>query len=261
MARKGDKSKQQLLNEIYKKEYTNYLNRVRRQQAQGWFGYEIIPKVKKPSEASINRIRNIKAPQIRAKSTAYRSTTTGGIYEPEQGRRIEAKRRSESAKKAAKTRAKNIKLLQESFRKEFNTDEYLPSEVDVITDVINKEYINRLDAKTLFNNLLDTLRDAPSDPDYYRLKRPKYRMHSENREVLMSKISEILARDIADNIVSELMPKDLLNELEKSIQEAVFAYEEKTIAFGMTRALQLLNGGGLSKKDYDTLLNTTDSEA
>ena len=89
MANKRRKKKQSKVDIIYKEysnEYTKYLARVRNQQKQG-VQVKIIKRVKKPTQASINRIKKQTAKEIRKNATVVDMLTGEEITAKEYGRK------------------------------------------------------------------------------------------------------------------------------------------------------------------------------
>lgn len=89
MANKRIKKKQtkaSILQHQYVKEYNNYLARVRNQQKQG-VQVERIKRVKKPTQASIERLKKQKAKEIRSKASVVNMLTGELITYKEYGRK------------------------------------------------------------------------------------------------------------------------------------------------------------------------------
>ena len=96
----------------YKKARTNYMARVNRMKKQGW-DIDVIPIVKNPTKASINRLNKQSSKEIRAKSKLYDITTGKEVTKHrlkkarEQGKR----KKSISAQIAKKTQRDNINVV------------------------------------------------------------------------------------------------------------------------------------------------------
>lgn len=89
MANKRMKKKQtkgSILQQQYSKEYNKYLARVRNQQKQG-VQAQIIKRVKKPTQASIERLKKQKAKEIREKASVVNMLTGELITAKEYGRK------------------------------------------------------------------------------------------------------------------------------------------------------------------------------
>ena len=89
MANKHIKKKQtkaSILREQYSKEYNKYLARVRNQQKQG-VQVQRIKRVKKPSQASIERLKKQTAKEIRDKASVVNMLTGELITSKEYGRK------------------------------------------------------------------------------------------------------------------------------------------------------------------------------
>ena len=85
--------------EQYKREYRNYLRRVNRAVKQGYI-VDVIGRVKKPTRASINRLKHQIGEKIRAKS-AIVDIETGEILKP-----------IKNKKKRLQQQRKNVKILK-----------------------------------------------------------------------------------------------------------------------------------------------------
>lgn len=85
--------------EQYKREYRNYLRRVNRAVKQGYI-VDVIGRVKKPTRASINRLKHQVGEKIRAKSEIV-DIETGEILKP-----------IKNKKKRLQQQRKNVKILK-----------------------------------------------------------------------------------------------------------------------------------------------------
>lgn len=85
--------------EQYKREYRNYLRRVNRSVKQGYI-VDVIGRVKKPTRASINRLKHQTGEKIRAKSKIV-DIETGEILNP-----------IKNKKKRLQQQRKNVKILK-----------------------------------------------------------------------------------------------------------------------------------------------------
>lgn len=85
--------------EQYKREYRNYLRRVNRAVKQGYI-VDVIGRVKKPTRASINRLKHQTGEKIRAKSEIV-NIETGEILKP-----------IKNKKKRLQQQRKNVKILK-----------------------------------------------------------------------------------------------------------------------------------------------------
>lgn len=126
MANKRIKKKQtkaSILQQQYAKEYSKYLSRVRNQQKQG-VQVKIIKRVKKPTQASIERLKKQRAKEIRNKASVVNMLTGELITSKEYGRKhaLEINRvfmkltpqEQEYARFHCYTRAKELKTLQKT---------------------------------------------------------------------------------------------------------------------------------------------------
>lgn len=89
MANKSIKKKQtkkQIIQQLYSKEYTNYLARVRNQQKQG-VQVKIIKRVKNPTQASIEVLKRQTAKKIRENASVVDMLTGDKITPKEYGRK------------------------------------------------------------------------------------------------------------------------------------------------------------------------------
>lgn len=84
--RKKKQTKTSILQEQYSKEYKKYLARVRNQQKQG-VQVKTIKRVKKPTEASIERLKKQTAKEIREKASVVNMLTGELITAKEYGRK------------------------------------------------------------------------------------------------------------------------------------------------------------------------------
>lgn len=85
--------------EQYKREYRNYLRRVNRAVKQGYI-VDVIARVKKPTKASINRLKQLTGEKIRSKSRVV-DIETGEILKP-----------IKNKKKRLKQQRKNVDILK-----------------------------------------------------------------------------------------------------------------------------------------------------
>nr|DAO80696.1 MAG TPA: hypothetical protein [Caudoviricetes sp.] len=116
-------TKASLLKQEYSKEYNKYLSRVRNQQKQG-VQVERIKRVKKPTQASIERLKKQTAKEIRRKASVVNMLTGELISYKEYGRKnaIEINRvftkltpqEQEYARFNGYTNAKELKALQKT---------------------------------------------------------------------------------------------------------------------------------------------------
>lgn len=83
---KKKQTKKQIIQQLYSKEYTNYLSRVRNQQKQG-VQVKIIKRVKNPKQESIDRIKKQTAKEIRKNATVVDMLTGEEITAKEYGRK------------------------------------------------------------------------------------------------------------------------------------------------------------------------------
>lgn len=142
MANKRIKKKQtkaSILQQQYNKEYNKYLARVRNQQKQG-VQVERIKRVKKPTQASIERLKKQTAKEIRDKASVINMLTGELITSKEYGRKhaLEINRvftkltpqEQEYARFHGYTNAKELKSLQKTGIK-----------VNIVTPVLDYEAI------------------------------------------------------------------------------------------------------------------------
>lgn len=98
------------IKEQYKREYRNYLRRVNRAVKQGYV-VDVIGRVKKPSRASINRLKQQTGEKIRAKSEIV-DIETGEILKPVKNK-----------KKRLQQQRKNVNILKADLQTVANTVE------------------------------------------------------------------------------------------------------------------------------------------
>lgn len=96
--------------EQYKREYRNYLRRVNRAVKQGYIVH-VISRVKKPTRASINRLKQQTGEKIRSKSEIV-DVETGEILKP-----------IKSKKERLKQQRKNVNILKADLQTVANTVE------------------------------------------------------------------------------------------------------------------------------------------
>lgn len=164
MANKRIKKKQtkaSILQQQYAKEYNKYLARVRNQQKQG-VQVERIKRVKKPTQASIERLKKQTAKEIREKSSVVNMLTGELITPKEYGRKhaLEINRvfvkltpqEQEYARFHEYTNAKELKALQKNGIK-----------VNIATPV--------LDYEAIIDSWYDSLESfAPKTAHFLRMK-------------------------------------------------------------------------------------------
>lgn len=120
---KKKRTKASILQQQYSKEYNKYLARVRNQQKQG-VQIQRIKRVKKPTQASIERLKKQTAKEIQRKATVV-NMLTGELISPEEyGRKhaLEANRvfikltpqEQEYARMQGYTKVKDLKALQKA---------------------------------------------------------------------------------------------------------------------------------------------------
>lgn len=135
---KKKRTKASILQQQYSKEYNKYLARVRNQQKQG-VQIQRIKRVKKPTQASIERLKKQTAKEIQRKATVV-NMLTGELISPEEyGRKhaLEANRvfikltpqEQEYARIQGYTKVKDLKALQKTGIKVNTTTPALDYEV------------------------------------------------------------------------------------------------------------------------------------
>lgn len=98
------------IKEQYKHEYRNYLRRVNRAVKQGYI-VDVIGRVKKPTRASINRLKQMSGEKIRSKSRIV-DVETGEILKP-----------IKNKKKRLSQQRKNVNILKADLQTVANTVE------------------------------------------------------------------------------------------------------------------------------------------
>ena len=259
MAKKGAKKKL-TIRAGYNKEYSNYLRRIKAQEKKGYFGYIPIPNVKNPTKASIRRIKRIGAKEIREKSPIVISLKTGVQVTRYEKRTEEFERKAESGRRAAETRIRNAEDLRRSFAETF-TKEYLPTEQNINANNFVNDVISKVTPRDFFEYLLDRLENSIYDESFYKLKYEKQRLHRANRDVIMRKIESIIVNKSTNKVYYAIINSGKKDELLDAVDKSIGAYEEEDIKTGRTIALQILNMGTLTSKDYDELMDETDDEA
>lgn len=175
---KKKKTKASILQEQYNKEYTNYLARVRNQQKQG-VQVEVIKRVKKPKQESIERLKKQTAKTIREKSAVVDMLTGVKITSKEYGRKHALERNrvfikltpqeQEYARYHDYTTAKELKALQKTGIK-----------VDIATPV--------LDYEAIIDSWYDSLESfAPKTAHFLRMKTDAILLNAtENKRALFA---------------------------------------------------------------------------
>lgn len=135
---KKKRTKASILQQQYSKEYNKYLARVRNQQKQG-VQIQRIKRVKKPTQASIERLKKQTAKEIQRKATVVNMLTGESISPEEYGRKhaLEANRvfikltpqEQEYARIQGYTKVKDLKALQKTGIKVNTTTPALDYEV------------------------------------------------------------------------------------------------------------------------------------
>lgn len=158
---KKKRTKSSILQQQYSKEYNKYLARVRNQQKQG-VQIQRIKRVKKPTQASIERLKKQTAKEIQRKASVV-NMLTGELISPEEyGRKhaLEANRvfikltpqEQEYAIMHGYTTVKDLKALQKTGIK-----------VNIATPVLDYEAI----IESWYNSLESF---APKTEEYLRMK-------------------------------------------------------------------------------------------
>lgn len=170
---KKKKTKASILQQEYSKEYNKYLARVRNQQKQG-VQVQKIKRVKKPTKASIERLKKQTAKEIRDKASVVNMLTGELITSKEYGRKhaLEINRvftkltpqEQEYARFHDYTTAKELKTLQKTGIK-----------VNIATPV--------LDYEVIIDSWYDSLESfAPKTADYLRQKTDALLVNASDKE-------------------------------------------------------------------------------
>lgn len=170
---KKKKTKASILQQEYSKEYNKYLARVRNQQKQG-VQVQKIKRVKKPTKASIERLKKQTAKEIRDKASVVNMLTGELITSKEYGRKraLEINRvfmkltpqEQEYARFHDYTTAKELKSLQKTGIK-----------VNIATPV--------LDYEAIIDSWYDSLESfAPKTSEYLKEKTDAYLFNSSDKE-------------------------------------------------------------------------------
>ena len=170
---KKKKTKASLLQQQYAKEYNKYLARVRNQQKQG-VQVQRIKRVKKPTQASIERLKKQKAKEIRDKASIVNMLTGELISSKEYGRKraLEINRiftklspqEQEYARMNDYTTVKELKALQKTGIK-----------VNIVTPV--------LDYETIIESWYDSLDSfEPKTAHFLRMKTDAILVNATDKE-------------------------------------------------------------------------------
>lgn len=170
---KKEQTKAYILQQQYAKEYNKYLARVRNQQKQG-VQVQRIKRVKKPTQASIERLQKQKAKEIREKASVVNMLTGEIITPKEYGRKhtLEINRvftkltpqEQEYARFHEYTTAKELKALQKTGIK-----------VNIATPV--------LDYEAIIDSWYESLESfAPKTAHFLRMKTDALLLNSTEKE-------------------------------------------------------------------------------
>lgn len=247
---KERKNKQSKIQEQYNREYKNLKARVRAQEKQGYFGYNIPVKVKKPTLASINKLKKITARVIREKSSIVISLLTGAEISRYEAASERFARRSQSAKKAAETRKKN----RESFEC-FIEDEYRPKESVVKVYNFVNDVLSPLVPVDYFNELIE----IASHPSYRGSAHIRY-VRQQNGSLIINKINGIINSNKAMEVYNNIASNNNLTELKEEVGRSVWGSDEVELEVSVTKVLRFLSNGSLTSKDYEDLMNEVDVE-
>lgn len=173
---KNKKTKASLLQQQYTKEYNKYLARVRNQQKQG-VQVQRIERVKKPTQASIERLKKQKAKEIRDKASVVNMLTGELISSKEHGRKhaLEINRiftkltpqEQEYARINGYTTVKELKALQKTGIK-----------VNIVTPVLDYEAI----IESWYNSLESF---APKTAHFLRMKTDAILVNATEKEKVL----------------------------------------------------------------------------
>lgn len=132
--------------EQYKREYRNYLRRVNRAVKQGYV-VDVVGRVKKPTRASINRLKKQTGEKIRAKSEIV-DIETGEILKP-----------IKNKKKRLQQQRKNINILKADLQTVANTVENNASFTPI--QGMSKELLSPTDSyEQLIDNWYQQVRES-----------------------------------------------------------------------------------------------------
>ena len=254
--------------EVYiENELKNLKRRIKAQEKNGYFGFKIPKKPKKPTLAYLDKIENIGAKEIREGSTSFKSSSGQSVSRKVKEKEMSEKR-SESAKKSAQTRKQSAGSWERGFgitEDEINdyknqtytpkeNTKYNPSEQDIKTNNFLNS-IRQAVPSDYFQTLKDILFKASNRKAYWRGDPGVPELHQQNRTLLTSAINRALDTLGADTLYVRLKnSKNLLN-LQDKIEQSLFEYKEYIVSEASTAALVLLSFGALSVEEYNDMVN------
>lgn len=272
MAKIRKNTKQYKINKAYNRAYSNLKARIRAQEKQGYYGYSMPAKVKKPTMASINRLNAIKAKDIREKSVTTVSPTTGEIVTPYELRVEASKRRSEIGKKSAITR-KQKSVPQSPFKD--RVDNYFPTKQEIQTYNLVNDVISHVVPKDFYEELLDMVRQAKNEAEWHNAghemrwrgkhSASKYTAIDNLRErsanVIESQIRKIIRDKQANKTYYKMIEHGDKDWLMRALEKALYGYNEDEITEGRTVVMAILSAGMVTEAKYHRMLQESDDEA
>lgn len=237
--------------------------RIRAQREQGYYGVELPPIPKNIQPGSIRRLLKYTVKYIREKSTTFKSTVTGKEITVIELREEAAQKRSEAGKKAYATRIQRQEENYRTFAETFDV-KYRPTKQNIVIDNFLKDVISKITPSDFFQELESVVFEE-RNTSLMVAKRPEFRFTiKENADIIISKIAQIIRDNISDEVYRAIINSGKKDSLMNNIYTALHYGPESDITEmenSRSKVLEILNGGKLSKEDYDNLSRYSDDEA
>lgn len=223
----------------YWKNRTRIQHTIRRLTRQGYIvNYELpdIPKV--VTKASVKRLSKI-TPDVIRQSSVYARQETGEVIPATQAFK---EQRSQSAKKAAKTR----KLYRERGYDSF-ANEYLPDPDTISAYNVTKQTAKYFLSKEDIDALLEHILNAPQDARWY----PRGIISKQASRMAILKLTAFLSRFRYSEDLLEVDTTE--TNLNAAIDQTLFGYSEEDVKAGLSAVLAFLNGSPLTAEESKSL--------
>ena len=227
----------------YEKELRRIKRAIRELTQEGYeVNYKIPKRPKKITKASVSRLKKVSRSTIR-KHSKYKNPKTG---KKTSGEKQYKKKRSEAAKKSAKTKKNNQESLYDSFEKK-----YLPAENNVVVNSFIRQTGRYFFSQKELERILDIIFDAPNDPRWL-YARSKY---AEVRNKAIRE-SERCSNLLANYIKAVLTANEdvFLNVSETTfsiaLEKTLFGYSESEVKLGFNDVMRYLGSDVKSAEEY-----------
>lgn len=222
----------------YYKERARIQHAIRRLVRQGYIvNYELPAIPKKITSKSVASLSKITPTTIRKKSQ-YVSQETGEV---KSGTQAFKEQRSESARKAARTRKWAKEQQYESFE-----SQYFPQETKITTHNIVSQIAKYILDEEDLNSLLSYIVSAPTDARWYPRKQPAKRASKTAIDRLVNFISVIKEDGTVNTKTNE-------SEFNEALENTLFAYDEEQVKINFIKLMGFLTGGPLSAQEVKDL--------